>query len=89
MKKLLEPIWSDYELIATEIRLLSVSARLSGRCFNQLIDIVDFHHTIFNKRIDFFNCNNLSKHITQPLWIQKVKITQCGIVVVKQYTVFV
>lgn len=38
------------------------------------------------KRIDLSDRDNMGQHITQPLWVQKVEIFQCSIIVVQENT---
>jgi len=49
-------------------------------------DITTGQLTIFDKRINAADSDNMSQHIAQPLWINKIQITQRRVIIMQQYT---
>ena len=45
--------------------------------------------TIFDQRVDFSDSHNVCQHITEPLRVNKVKVAQQGVLVVKHRAVVV
>ena len=47
----------------------------------------NFSLTVSNERVDLSDSDYVCKHVTEPLWVDKVEITQQGVVIVKECAV--
>ena len=72
-----------YHLIPFDKNTISYPYRLTK--VSQYVSIATCVHTFssLDEPVDLWYSDNVSEHVTQPLWIHKIEVTQCRCVVVK------